>query len=70
MPRIRCIDGRIGHLALRAGDRDHDLVPIEDRDLTTIMAMLGDIRGDVHTIRKLLEDDGNGEEEETSEDQP
>jgi len=34
----------------------------EERDLTTIMAMIGDIRDDVHAIRKLLEDE-NGEEE-------
>ena len=41
---------------------------IEDRDLTTMMAMLGDIRQDVRTIRQLLEDDDDGEEEETAED--
>jgi hypothetical protein len=69
MPEHRCIDGQIGHLAADAGARQHELVPIEDRDLTTIMAMIGDIRDDVHTIRKLLEDDEDGEEE-ASEDQP
>jgi hypothetical protein len=42
------------------------VVPIEDRDLTTIMVMLGDIREDVTAIRELLEDD-DGEEEETPE---
>jgi hypothetical protein len=35
---------------------------MEDRDLTTIMGMLGDIREDVHAIKRLLEDD-DGEEE-------
>jgi hypothetical protein len=63
MPQHRCIHGAIGHLVPGAGDRQHDLVPIEERDLTTIMAMIGDIRDDVHAIRKLLEDDENGEEE-------
>jgi hypothetical protein len=38
-------------------------VSIEDRDLTTIMAMLGDVRTDVREIRRLPEDDENGEEE-------
>jgi hypothetical protein len=36
--------------------------PIEHRDVTTIMGLLGDIQGDVRRIRKLLEDE-NGEEE-------
>jgi hypothetical protein len=40
--------------------------PIEHRDVTTIMALLGDIKGDVREIRMLLEDD-NGEEEEAPE---
>ena len=40
--------------------------PIEHRDVTTIMGLLGDIQKDVKGIRKLLEDDG--EEEETPED--
>jgi hypothetical protein len=43
------------------------LCPIEDRDLTTVMSILGDIREDVNAIRELLEDD-DGEEEETPED--
>lgn len=38
--------------------------PIEHRDVTTIMSLLGHIQADVQTIRSLLEDDG---EEEASE---
>lgn len=37
--------------------------PIEHQDVTTIMALLGDIKNDVRRIRTLLEDE-NGEEEE------
>jgi hypothetical protein len=37
--------------------------PIGHRDVTTIMRILDDIRGDVRTIRTLLEED-DGEEEE------
>jgi hypothetical protein len=40
--------------------------PIEHRDVTTIMGLLGDIQADVGRIRNLLEDDG--EEEEAPED--
>ncbi len=40
--------------------------PIEHRDVTTIMALLGDIKNDVRRIRTLLEDE-NGEEEENGE---
>jgi hypothetical protein len=36
---------------------------IEHSDVTTIMGLLGDIKDDVHEIRRLLEDE-NGEEEE------
>ena len=36
--------------------------PIEHRDVTIIMGLLGDIQGDVRRIRTLLEDE-NGEEE-------
>jgi hypothetical protein len=36
--------------------------PIEHRDVTTIMGMVGDIQEDVSRIRELLEDE-NGEEE-------
>jgi hypothetical protein len=39
---------------------------ISHRDVTTIMALLGDIRGDVALIRALLEEN-NGEEEEAPE---
>jgi hypothetical protein len=39
--------------------------PIEHRDVTTIMSLLGDIQADVRQIRELLEDDG---EEEAPED--
>lgn len=37
--------------------------PIEHRDVTTIMALLGDIQADVGRIRAVLEED-DGEEEE------
>jgi phage host-nuclease inhibitor protein Gam len=36
--------------------------PIDHRDVTTIMALLGDIHDEVRRIRTLLED-ANGEEE-------
>ena len=36
--------------------------PIEHRDVTTIMAILGDIRDDVREIRILLENDDAEEE--------
>ena len=36
---------------------------ISHRDVTTIMALLGDLKEDVRKIRMLMED-GNGEEEE------
>jgi hypothetical protein len=43
--------------------------PIAHRDVTTIMALLGDIQRDVHVIRTLLdEEDHDGEEEEAPED--
>ena len=45
-------------------DADVEL-PIEHRDVTTIMALLGDIRDDVQAIRAQLEED-DGEEEEDS----
>ena len=45
-------------------DADVEL-PIEHRDVTTIMALLGDIKDDVHAIRILLE--GNDGEEELPE---
>lgn len=41
--------------------------PIAHSDVTTIMRLLGDIQIDVRTIRELLED-GDGEEEEATED--
>jgi hypothetical protein len=31
--------------------------PIEHRDVTTIMGLLGDIQADVRMIREVLEDD-------------
>ena len=37
--------------------------PIEHRDVTTIMRMVGDIQVDVREIRELLEEDEDGEEE-------
>jgi hypothetical protein len=40
-------------------------LPIDHRDVATIMALLGDIRADVRAIRILLEGD-DGEEEEDS----
>ena len=36
--------------------------PIDNRDVTTIIGLIVDIRDDVAEIRRLLEDD-NGEEE-------
>ena len=56
-------------LAKRPSGRDDACVepPIEHRDVTTIMRMLGDIRADVERIRRLLEDE-DGEEEEAPED--
>jgi hypothetical protein len=42
--------------------------PIEHRDVTTIMALLGNIQSDVHAILNLLEDDDGEEEEEGPED--
>jgi hypothetical protein len=41
--------------------------PIEHRDVTTIMALLGDIHYEVSKIRRLLEVE-DGEEEEAPED--
>jgi hypothetical protein len=40
--------------------------PIEHRDVTTTMGLLGDIQADVREIRKLLENE-DGEEEEIPE---
>ena len=37
-------------------------LPFEHRDVTTIMAVLGDIRDDVREIRILLENDDAEEE--------
>jgi hypothetical protein len=36
--------------------------PIDHRDVTTIMELLGDIQHDVVGIRRLLEDEGGQEE--------
>lgn len=41
--------------------------PIEHRNATTIMGLLGDIQHDVARIRRLLEDE-DGQEEEAPED--
>jgi hypothetical protein len=41
--------------------------PIDHRDVTTIMALLGDIQADVHVIRRLLEEE-DGEEEAPQDD--
>jgi hypothetical protein len=41
--------------------------PIDHRDVTTIMGVLGDIQHDVAEIRRLLEGE-DGEEEEDAED--
>jgi hypothetical protein len=58
--------GRVSsrHLAGSSARRNDERVesPIEHRDVTTIMALLGDIQVDVERIRILLEDD-SGEEE-------
>jgi hypothetical protein len=42
--------------------------PIEHRDVTTIMALLGNVQTDVRTIRELLEAEYGEEEEEAPED--
>jgi hypothetical protein len=42
-------------------------IPISHGDVTTLMAMIGDIQADVSRIRNLLEED-DGEEEEAPED--
>jgi hypothetical protein len=41
--------------------------PISHRDVTTVMALLGDIQEDVERIRMWLEDD-DGEEEPAEDD--
>lgn len=41
--------------------------PIEHRDVTTIMRLIGDVQTDVRAIRELLEAE-YGEEEEAPED--
>jgi phage host-nuclease inhibitor protein Gam len=41
--------------------------PIEHRDVTTIMGLIGDIQADVKRIRALLEDEYGEEEEEERE---
>ncbi|HEX9350983.1 MAG TPA: hypothetical protein VF877_06905 [Gaiellaceae bacterium] len=41
--------------------------PIEHRDVTTTMALLGDIMNDVRRIRTLLKDENDEEEEEDRE---
>ena len=41
--------------------------PIEHRDVTTIMALLGNIHENVERIRFLLEDEDGEEEEEDGE---
>jgi phage host-nuclease inhibitor protein Gam len=63
--RPTTVVSRTGQLARSLPRRNHRCVerPIEHRDVTTIMALLGDIKNDVRRIRTLLEDD-NGEEEE------
>jgi hypothetical protein len=53
-----------------AGRSGHDAVieqPIDHREVTTIMALLGDIQSDVHAIRTLLEEE-DGEEEAPQDD--
>jgi hypothetical protein len=37
------------------------------RDVTTIMTLITDIKDDVRAIRRLLEEEDNGEEEEDTE---
>jgi len=59
---------RNGQLVDPDAARHHVSVSIDDRDVTTVMAILGDIREDVREIRRLLEDGDDGEEEATPED--
>jgi hypothetical protein len=42
--------------------------PIEPRDVTTIMGLIGDVQTDVRAIRELLEAEYGEEEEEAPED--
>lgn len=42
--------------------------PIEHRDVTTIMGLVGDVQTDVRAIRELLEAEYGEEEEEAPED--
>jgi hypothetical protein len=42
-------------------------LPITHRDVTTVMALLGDIQEDVERIRRWLEDD-DGEEKASEDD--
>jgi len=42
--------------------------PIEHRDVTTIMGLVGDVQTDVRAIRELLEAEFGEEEEEAPED--
>ena len=42
--------------------------PIEHRDVTTIMGLIGDVQTDVRAIRELLEAEYGEEEEEAPED--
>jgi hypothetical protein len=56
------LEATIAQLSSRGEDARME-VPIEHRDVTTIMSLLGHIQADVKRIRALLEDE-NGEEEE------
>jgi hypothetical protein len=57
--------------SLAGGKSEPDDAPIEPpsehRDVTTIMNLLGDIKDDVHTIRRLLEEGDDDGAEETPE---
>jgi hypothetical protein len=50
-----------------AGDHSGIEAPIEHRDVTTIMILLGNIQHDINRIRRLLEDE-LGEETQDPED--
>ena len=48
----------------RSARRFRHRTPIDHQDVTTIVGLLGDIREDVGIIRRLLEEEDDGEEED------
>ena len=54
--------------ARATGTMDPVNQPIERRDVTTVMRLLADIQDDVRRIRRLLEEDEDGEEAASEDD--